>query len=136
VITQRTVFTNGCFDLLHAGHIELLKFCASFGRVVVGINSDASIKRLKGATRPIIPQTERLITLNALRYVDEVIVFEDDTPSRIIDLVKPDLIVKGGDYSVEQVVGCDRAEVKIFPLVPLTSTSLIIQRIIDTHRGN
>ena len=133
---QKTVFTNGCFDLLHVGHIELLKFCASFGRVVVGINSDASVKRLKGATRPIIPQSERFLTLKALRYVDEVIVFEEDTPSRIIDLVKPDMIVKGGDYSVEDVVGYDRAEVKIFPVVPLTSTSIIIQRIIHLGRSD
>jgi D-beta-D-heptose 7-phosphate kinase / D-beta-D-heptose 1-phosphate adenosyltransferase len=124
-----TVFTNGCFDILHAGHIRLLEYCRSIGnRVVVGINSDDSVRRLKGYDRPINTQDDRRELLMALRSVDEVIVFEEDTPIELIRSLQPDIIVKGGDYTPDQVVGFDLAEVRIFNFVDGKSTTATIER--------
>ncbi len=109
------IFTNGCFDILHRGHIELLKYCAEIGdRVIVGLNDDESVRRIKGDNRPVNPELDRKFVLESCRYVDQVMLFTEDTPYELIKKVQPDVIVKGGDYSVEQVVGRDLCEVRRF----------------------
>ncbi len=126
----KKVFTNGCFDILHRGHIELLSYCKELGEtVIVGINSDASVKRLKGSNRPINCQEDRKLLLESLKFVDKVIVFEEDTPYNLIKNVMPDLIVKGGDYNPKEVVGSDICEVRIFSYVSGYSTTQKIQDI-------
>lgn len=126
------VFTNGCFDVLHIGHIELLKYSKSIGKtVVVGLNSDDSITKLKGPSRPINSQADRKLMLESIRYVDKVIIFDELTPLRLIKELGPDIIVKGGDYSKEQVVGNNLAEVRIFNYVDGYSTTRTIQNIIN-----
>jgi D-beta-D-heptose 7-phosphate kinase/D-beta-D-heptose 1-phosphate adenosyltransferase len=122
------VFTNGVFDILHKGHFELLKEARSLGtKLIVGINSDASVKRLKGESRPINNERSRLEQLEALPWVDEVFVFNDDTPYELIKKLKPALIVKGGDYTIDTVVGHDLAPVHIVPTVEGYSTTRIIE---------
>jgi len=129
---MKTVFTNGCFDILHLGHISLLKFCRSLGDVViVGINSDESVKRLKGSSRPINGQEERKIFLESIKYVDEVHIFHEDTPFELISQIRPDIIVKGGDYRPEEVVGNNLAKVVIFETVDGFSTTKKIKDISD-----
>ncbi len=124
------VFTNGCFDIIHRGHIELLEFCSTLGtKVIVGLNSDKSIKSLKGKERPVNNQSDRKLLLEAIKYVDSVIVFEEETPYNLICKIKPDIIVKGGDYKAEDVVGADIAKVKIFDHVKGYSTTNSIQNI-------
>jgi D-beta-D-heptose 7-phosphate kinase / D-beta-D-heptose 1-phosphate adenosyltransferase len=126
---ETIVFTNGVFDILHKGHFELLKEARSLGtKLVVGINSDASVKRLKGESRPINNELTRIEQLEALPWVDEVFVFNDDTPYDLIKRLKPALIVKGGDYTVETVVGHDLAPVHIVPTVEGYSTTRIIEK--------
>jgi D-beta-D-heptose 7-phosphate kinase / D-beta-D-heptose 1-phosphate adenosyltransferase len=126
-LIKTKVFTNGCFDILHRGHINLLEASKKMGDyLIVGVNSDASVKRLKGAERPINNQEDRKKALESLKFVDEVIVFDEDTPYELIKNVKPDIITKGGDYTVESVVGNDLAIVKIIPLVEGYSTTKII----------
>jgi len=126
------VFTNGCFDLIHRGHIELLKFSKSLGnRVIVGLNSDESVKKLKGAERPVNNQEDRKLILESLRYVDEVVIFNEETPYNLIKKIKPNIIVKGGDYTIDEVVGNKLAEVKIFKYVKDYSSTKIIQNISD-----
>jgi D-sedoheptulose 7-phosphate isomerase len=101
-----SVFTNGCFDLLHPGHVDLLERARDFGdRLIVGLNSDRSVRALKGPGRPLIPEEERAALLRALRCVDEVIIFDELTPARLIEEVQPDVLIKGGDWAVEQIVG-------------------------------
>ena len=125
-----TVFTNGCFDILHRGHLELLRFCKSIGdRVIVGINSDASIKNIKGNKRPINKQEDRVFFLESLSYVDAVVIFNEDTPLKLINEIKPDIIVKGGDYKPEEVVGNNICKVVIFDYVKGYSTTKTIQDI-------
>jgi rfaE bifunctional protein nucleotidyltransferase chain/domain len=119
------VFTNGCFDILHRGHIEYLKEAAKIGSLVVGLNSDASIKRLKGETRPINNQDDRKAMLLALRYVDEVIIFDEDTPLELIKRIDPDVVVKGGDYKPDQVVSGGKPVI-IMPMLNGYSTTKII----------
>jgi D-beta-D-heptose 7-phosphate kinase/D-beta-D-heptose 1-phosphate adenosyltransferase len=126
---MNVVFTNGCFDVIHRGHIELLKYCKSLGYVVVGLNSDSSIKRLKGSSRPIFNVNDRREVLLSCRYVDEVIVFDEDTPYELISQVEPNIIVKGGDYKIEDVVGNDLAEVKIFKYIDGYSTTNTLKEI-------
>jgi rfaE bifunctional protein nucleotidyltransferase chain/domain len=126
---ELVVFTNGCFDILHRGHIELFRFCRQFGSVVVGLNSDLSVTRLKGPTRPINSVSDRKLILEAIRYVDRVEIFGEDTPIQLIRRLKPDLIVKGGDYSAEEVVGAEIAPVKIFNFVDGYSTTSLIRGI-------
>jgi len=122
------VFTNGCFDIIHRAHIELLKYCASIGEhVIVGLNSDDSVRRLKGPTRPINTEQDRKLVLEACRYVDKVIVFSEDTPYELIKRIKPSIIVKGGDYTKENVVGADLCEVRIFDYKDGYSTTRILQ---------
>lgn len=128
------VFTNGCFDLLHLGHIELLKYCKSLGFVIVGLNSDQSVKKLKSDKRPINNESTRKIILESLKYVDQVIIFDEDTPIELIKRIQPDIIVKGGDYKKEEVVGYELEkqgllEVKIFDYVKGNSTTSTIERI-------
>jgi D-beta-D-heptose 7-phosphate kinase/D-beta-D-heptose 1-phosphate adenosyltransferase len=128
VIETRQIFTNGCFDVLHKGHIELLKFCKGLGYVTVGLNSDLSVTRLKGIGRPVNAQADRRLILLALRYVDEVILFEEDTPLRLIQELKPHIIVKGGDYFKEDVVGNEISEVIIFETIQGYSTTNTLNR--------
>ena len=124
------VFTNGCFDIIHRGHLELLNFCGSIGtKVVVGLNSDASVKRIKGAERPVNNQDERKFLLECLKPVDKVIIFDEDTPENLINLLKPDIIVKGGDYRPHEVVGNKIGRVVIFNYVEGYSTTKKIKDI-------
>ena len=123
-----TVFTNGCFDILHRGHIELLKFCRSQGdKIVIGLNSDTSIKKIKGNHRPINCQNDRKFLLEALIYVDKVVIFDEETPYNLIKSINPDIIVKGGDYAKDEVVGNDLCKVIIFDYVEGYSTTKTIQ---------
>jgi D-beta-D-heptose 7-phosphate kinase / D-beta-D-heptose 1-phosphate adenosyltransferase len=123
----KTVFTNGCFDILHRGHVDYLQASRALGdRLVVGINSDASVRRLKGSRRPINDQHSRVAVLSALRCVDQVIVFEQDTPYELICQLRPSIITKGGDYEPNQVVGADLAPVVIIPIKYPVSTTQII----------
>tara|TARA_R110000824_G_scaffold1178_10_gene6364 strand:+ start:367 stop:753 length:387 start_codon:yes stop_codon:yes gene_type:complete len=124
---MKKVFTNGCFDVLHRGHIELLRHCKSLGHVIVGLNSDTSVQRLKGTERPFFGLEDRIIMLEACRFVDEVHVFEQDTPYDLIKELKPDIIVKGGDYKKEEVVGSDLCEVHIFKYIKGYSTTQILE---------
>ena len=123
------VLTNGCFDVIHVGHVRLLEYCKSIGHVTVAINSDDSVRRLKGDNRPLNSQEDRAEVLRALKCVDEVIIFDDDTPEQLIRELMPDIIVKGGDYTVADVSGnsvCN--DVRIFPTVSGHSTTALISR--------
>ena len=121
------VFTNGCFDVLHRGHLEYLKQSKGLGdTLVVGLNSDASVRRLKGPTRPVNNETDRFLLLRALRFVDQVVLFDEDTPHELIKKVRPDIITKGGDYKPETVIGNDLAKVVILPYLDGYSTTRIL----------
>ncbi len=132
---KKIVFTNGCFDILHIGHINYLREAKNKGDVlVIGLNSDASARKIKGQGRPIIPEGERAEILAALEFVDFVTIFEEETPLNLIKEIKPDILVKGGDWKKEEVVGNDfvescAGETIIVPLVKNRSTSLIIEKI-------
>lgn len=127
---NKVVFTNGCFDILHVGHMQLLKYCKSIGHlVVVGLNSDNSISRLKGPHRPINNQEDRKVMLESIKYVDKVFIFDELTPLNLIKQIKPNVIVKGGDYTEDEVVGNKLAEVRIFNYVEGYSTTKAIQDI-------
>ncbi len=136
---KRVVFTNGCFDLLHPGHIAYLTEAKALGDVlVVGLNSDASVRRLKGPKRPLLSQEERRTMLLALRMVDDVAIFDEDTPNALIAALKPDIHVKGGDYNVDDlpetaVVRAYGGEVKILKFLDGFSTSGIIERILKRY---
>ncbi len=128
---EKIVFTNGCFDILHAGHIQLLAKAASLGtKLIIGLNSDASIMRLKGANRPINNLNDRERVLSAIHCIDAIITFEEDTPLNLIKKIKPDILVKGGDYKAEEIVGSKEVrqaggKVVIIPLVEGKSTTNI-----------
>ena len=126
---MRVVFTNGCFDVLHRGHVELLKYSKSLGTVVVGLNSDQSVKNLKGENRPFFSEEDRKFMLESCKYVDEVIIFNEETPYNLIKRINPDIIVKGGDYKSDDVVGNDIAKVKIFNYIDGYSTTKILETI-------
>jgi len=132
---KRIVFSNGCFDLLHAGHLALLSHASKLGDVLVlAINSDASVRRLKGPERPLVPQAERAALLAALAFVDAVTIFEEDTPLAVLEAVRPEVLVKGGDYRPTEVIGRELVEaaggrVEIVPLTPEKSTSSLVERI-------
>jgi D-beta-D-heptose 7-phosphate kinase/D-beta-D-heptose 1-phosphate adenosyltransferase len=131
---ERVVFTNGCFDLLHIGHITVLEEARRFGdRLIVAINSDQSVRRLKGPSRPIVGERERARVLAALAAVDAVVVFDEATPMELIMAARPDVIVKGGDYGVNTVVGAAEVmswggQVKIIPIVEGYSTTRLIEK--------
>jgi D-beta-D-heptose 7-phosphate kinase/D-beta-D-heptose 1-phosphate adenosyltransferase len=134
----RVVFTNGVFDLLHPGHIDVLTAARSQGdALIVGVNSDASVRRLKGPARPIRSEAERAYVLAALEAVDAVVIFEQDTPRDLIVTIRPDVLVKGGDYTLDTVVGRQEVEgwggkVVIIPLTPGQSTTSIIEKLRGT----
>jgi len=130
----KIVFTNGCFDLLHKGHLDLLNKSSKYGDIlIIGLNSDSSVKKLKGATRPVEDEMKRSQKLMALNYVDHVIIFKQLTPRKLISELKPDVLVKGGDYDLNKIVGADEVVsnggiVKIIPLTPGFSTTSIIEK--------
>ena len=127
-LQKKVVFTNGCFDVLHKGHLTLLKEARSRGdKLIVGLNSDQSVKRIKGNNRPFNDFDTRKEQLLLIPYVDDVIMFEEDTPYTLIKKLSPDLIVKGGDYTVEEIVGHDLAPVHIVPTVEGHSTTKILE---------
>jgi rfaE bifunctional protein nucleotidyltransferase chain/domain len=134
---RRVVFTNGCFDLLHPGHVQTLQQARSLGdALVVGINSDASVRQLKGDGRPLIPERERAEILAAMECVDAVVIFDELTPQRIIALLLPDVLVKGGDWPGDQIVGREEVEaaggrVVSASVVPGYSTTEILKKIRD-----
>jgi D-sedoheptulose 7-phosphate isomerase len=129
------VFTNGCFDLLHPGHIDLLERARALGdRLVVGLNSDASVRAIRGAGRPLVPEKDRAAVLRGLRAVDEVVTFDDPTPAGLIEELQPDVLVKGGDWTPDRIIGADtvlRKGGRIFslPLKPGYSTTSLVERI-------
>ncbi|MAD42376.1 MAG: bifunctional heptose 7-phosphate kinase/heptose 1-phosphate adenyltransferase [Arcobacter sp.] len=135
---KKVVFTNGCFDILHVGHVKYLEIAKSFGDVLIlGLNSDSSVKRLKGDSRPINTQEDRAYTLAALESVDYVVLFEDDTPYKLIKTVSPHVLVKGGDYEGKDVIGQDLVEeLKLVEFVEGRSTSKTIQRIKENEKNN
>ncbi|MNS27115.1 Bifunctional protein HldE [compost metagenome] len=134
VNSHKIVFTNGCFDIIHQGHIASICQSASLGnKLIIGVNSDASVKRLKGEKRPINDAYSRAMILAAMEFVDAVCIFEEDTPLELIKAVRPDVLAKGGDYTPETVVGNDYVssiggETIILPIVPDFSTTIIISR--------
>ncbi|MFQ5688932.1 MAG: D-glycero-beta-D-manno-heptose 1-phosphate adenylyltransferase [Gemmatimonadota bacterium] len=135
--SYRLVFTNGCFDLLHPGHVSLLCRARGLGDVlVVGLNADDSVRAIKGPGRPLVPATGRAALLASLRYVDAVVLFDAETPLALIEAIRPDVLVKGADYRAEEVVGADLVErwggeVVMLPLQGGCSTSALIRKILE-----
>jgi rfaE bifunctional protein nucleotidyltransferase chain/domain len=132
---QTVVFTNGCFDILHRGHLEYLAHAAGMGnRLVIGVNTDASVKRLKGPLRPVISESDRLFALASLLVVDAVCLFDEDTPAEMIEAVRPDVLAKGGDYTIDTIVGAREVlarggRVEVIPFVEGYSTTGLIEKI-------
>lgn len=132
---EKIVFTNGCFDIMHRGHIEMLSHASMLGnKLIVGLNSDSSIRNLKGESRPILDEESRGILLAALAFIDAVILFSEETPLNIISSLKPDILVKGGDYQTNEIVGHkvvqeNGGEVVLIPFINGFSTSSIIDKI-------
>lgn len=137
---KTVVFTNGCFDLIHVGHVRFLKKAKELGDLlVVGLNSDSSVQQIKGSTRPIVPQEDRAEVLSAIRYVDYVVIFDEPDPYKIIELLKPQVLVKGGDWPIDKIVGRDIVEsfggvVKTIAYVDGASTSNIVEEILKRYR--
>ncbi|MEN9369374.1 MAG: hypothetical protein RI952_239 [Bacteroidota bacterium] len=135
----KTVFTNGCFDIIHLGHIDYLARAASLGgKLVIGLNTDASVSKLKGPNRPVQDEKSRALILAALQFVDAVILFDEETPKELISFLIPDILVKGSDYSIDQIVGADvvlnnGGKVETMDFVPGYSTSKIIEKIKTTN---
>ncbi len=138
---RKVVFTNGCFDLIHSGHIDYLTKAKKLGDVlIVGINSDSSVRRIKGENRPIIAENERCIILSNLKPVDFVTLFDEDTPMELIEELKPDILVKGSDWKINEIVGREVVEksggsVKTIDFVSDQSTSKIINSILKRYTG-
>ena len=132
---QKIVFTNGCFDVLHFGHVHYLLEAKKLGDIlVVGLNSDDSVRRLKGPTRPINGEKERAFVLASLAFVDYITLFEEDTPENLIKVVQPDVLVKGGDYTIDQIVGAEfvmqnGGTVTTIPFVEGYSSTQIIEQL-------
>jgi rfaE bifunctional protein nucleotidyltransferase chain/domain len=132
---EEVVFTNGCFDIIHRGHIEVLAQTADLGdRLIIGLNSDSSIQKLKGEDRPIIEEQSRAILLASLEFVDAVVIFSEDTPLKLISALLPDVLAKGGDYEIETIVGHEIVQqnggkVKLVPFVDGFSSTTIIEKI-------
>jgi D-beta-D-heptose 7-phosphate kinase / D-beta-D-heptose 1-phosphate adenosyltransferase len=137
---RKIVFTNGCFDIVHLGHVEYFRFAKRQGDIlVVAVNTDGSIQRLKGPKRPIIPENDRVSVLEELESIDYLIKFDDDTPIPLLEEIRPDVLVKGADYAKEQVVGWEVVEgyggrIALAPLIDGRSTSSVIQRILDAYQ--
>ncbi len=135
LLSKTISFTNGVFDILHEGHIKILTQAASFADIlIVGVNADASVKRLKGNNRPENNQDSRALLLAALLMVDAVVIFEEDTPLELIKMIKPDVLVKGGDYTLETIVGAKEViatngKVEIIPLEAGFSTTATIEKL-------
>ncbi len=135
------VFTNGVFDILHRGHVEYLERARTLGdALVVGVNTDASVRRLKGPERPIVPQEDRAFLVSMLKPVDWVILFDEDTPENLIRAILPDVLVKGADYRLEEIVGHDivlahGGRVERIPLTPGRATSDVIASILKRYGG-
>jgi len=131
---KKVVFTNGCFDIIHKGHITYLELARRLGDfLIIGLNSDISVTKLKGPNRPINQETIRAINLLKLDYVDAVTIFSEETPQKIIEELRPDFLVKGGDYEPENIVGADcvrsdGGQVVILPFIPGQSTTNIIEK--------
>jgi len=136
---RRIVFTNGCFDILHVGHVRYLKSAKALGgALIVGLNSDKSVKRIKGDKRPIVPERERAELLSSIRFVDYVVLFDEPDPYNTIAAIKPDILVKGGDWSLENIVGRDivesyGGEVHTLPFIEGASSSRMIEDIIKKY---
>lgn len=132
---HRIVFSNGCFDLVHKGHVDYLARAAAFGnKLIIGLNTDASVSKLKGSLRPVVDEKNRAFVMAAFEFVDMVVLFEEDTPYELIKLLQPDVLVKGNDYKPEDIAGYDvvtakGGEVKTVELVEGFSTSLLIEKI-------
>ena len=135
---KKVVFTNGCFDLIHRGHIEVLAQTADLGdKLIIGLNSDVSIKKLKGESRPIIDENSRAILLASLSFVDAIVLFSEETPLNLISNLNPDVLAKGGDYKINTIVGHEiirknGGEVILVPFVEGFSSSNIIDKIKDS----
>lgn len=133
--SDRIVFTNGCFDILHVGHVHTLREALKLGdKLIVGLNSDASVSRLKGKERPIVNQEDRSEMLAAFEMVDAVVIFDEDTPEQLIRAIEPDVLCKGGDWSVDQIVGGEfvqsyGGQVVSVPFIPGNSSSNLIDKI-------
>ncbi len=138
---RKVVFTNGCFDILHTGHSRYLQVAKSYGDIlVVAVNSDESVRKLKGDKRPIMPQAERAEMVASLAMVDYVTVFEEEDPHRVIAELMPNVLVKGGDWAVDEIVGKDIVETgggKVYsiPYIEGASTTGIIERILEKYKG-
>ncbi|AOS82825.1 D-beta-D-heptose 1-phosphate adenosyltransferase [Chlorobaculum limnaeum] len=136
---EKVVFTNGCFDILHAGHVRYLAAARGLGdRLVVGLNTDASVRRLKGPKRPVAPEHDRAEVLSALGAVDAVTLFDDDTPEALIGMLLPDILVKGADWAIDKIAGASAViahggSVLTVPLLEGRSTTGIIETIIQLH---
>lgn len=134
-LDKKIVFTNGCFDLLHLGHIDYLAKAAALGnKLIIGLNTDSSVSRIKGPSRPITDQNSRAALLASLFFVDAVVLFDESTPEELISTIMPDVLVKGADYTVDQIVGADvvlanGGEVKTIPFLVGYSTSSIERKI-------
>jgi rfaE bifunctional protein nucleotidyltransferase chain/domain len=132
---KKIVFTNGCFDILHAGHVTYLQQAKALGDLlVIGLNSDSSVKKLKGEVRPVVAENDRALVLSALRSVDFVVLFDEETPFELIKSIKPDFLVKGGDYTPDSIVGADivkdsGGQVVVIPFVEGKSTTSILDKI-------
>lgn len=138
---KKVVFTNGCFDILHAGHVDYLNKAKAMGDIlIVGLNSDSSIRRIKGELRPIVPQRERAFLIGNLKAVDFVTFFDEDTPGELISAIIPDILVKGADWRIDQIVGRDvveenGGEVKTIEFVNNQSTTNIIQTVLERYKN-
>ncbi|MBT3418481.1 MAG: D-glycero-beta-D-manno-heptose 1-phosphate adenylyltransferase [Flavobacteriales bacterium] len=132
---DKIVFTNGCFDLVHRGHVEVLANTADLGdRLIIGLNSDVSIQKIKGKNRPIIDENSRAILLASLQFVDAIVLFSEDTPKQLIETIVPNVLAKGGDYKVEEIAGHEvvlqnGGEVILVPFIDGFSTTNIVDKI-------
>jgi D-beta-D-heptose 7-phosphate kinase/D-beta-D-heptose 1-phosphate adenosyltransferase len=136
---KKIVFTNGCFDIIHIGHVQYLKQASELGDILVlGLNTDNSVRRIKDDGRPINNEIDRALTLSSLYFIDYIILFDEETPYELIKQIKPNVLVKGDDYEVEKIVGYDiviqnGGKVKTLPFVPGKSTSNIIKKILKIY---
>jgi rfaE bifunctional protein nucleotidyltransferase chain/domain len=136
---KKVVFTNGVFDIIHAGHVDYLIKAGAMGDVlIVGLNSDASVRRIKGESRPVVPESQRAFVLSNIKPVDYVVIFEEDTPAVLIEKIVPDVLVKGADWSPDDIVGKDvviknGGKVRTIEFVNFQSTSNIIQTILEKY---